>query len=89
MLEDYIYCQLGQNNVCIAISQLAEIVTASNMVRIDAFDTDKLWHKYENGKWSIEKFEPQTTAPLTEFEQLKVSIQATQEAVDFLLMRGM
>jgi hypothetical protein len=70
----YIYAQLNENNVCVGISQLSGEVTADNMVRVDTFDQDKLWRKYENSAWSAEKFEPVSTAPLDEFRQLRADV---------------
>ena len=66
----YIYAQLNENNVCVGISQLSGGVTADNMVRIDTFDQDKLWRKYENSAWSAEKFEPQAEVQATIDEQI-------------------
>ncbi|HBC94312.1 MAG TPA: hypothetical protein DCZ10_15795 [Pelotomaculum sp.] len=69
-----IYAQLNENNICIGVSQLSGTVEAPNMIQIDTIDTDKIWRKYENGQWSAEKYEPQSTAPLTEFEQLRADV---------------
>lgn len=68
------YAQLNENNICIGISQLSGEVIQDNMVDIQSADSDKLWRKYENSAWSAEKFEPQTTAPITEFETLKTTV---------------
>lgn len=65
------YAQINENGICFAVSTLSGEVKADNLIEIEALDQDKLFRKYENGQWSTEKFEPQTTAPLTEFEQLK------------------
>jgi len=84
----YFYAQLDENNICIGISQLSGQVEASNMVPIDNLDIDKIWRKYENGQWSVEKYEPQTTAPLTEFEQMQQQLQLMQLALDELILGG-
>lgn len=65
------YAQLNENNICIGISQLSGEVIQDDMIEIQSFDNDKIWRKYENKVWSTEKFEPQSTAPITEFEALK------------------
>lgn len=65
------YAQLNENNICIGISQLSGEVIQSNMIEIQSADNSYLWRKYENSTWSNEKFEPQSTAPITEFEALK------------------
>jgi hypothetical protein len=84
----YFYAQLDENNICIGISQLSGQVEASNMVPIDNLDIDKIWRKYENGQWSVEKYEPQTTAPLAEFEQMQQQLQLMQLALDELILGG-
>ncbi|SNT18548.1 hypothetical protein SAMN05446037_104911 [Anaerovirgula multivorans] len=53
---NYIYAELDDNNVCIAVSMLAGEVVADNMIHLDAYDTDLLSKKYENGEWSKENF---------------------------------
>lgn len=65
------YAQLNENNICIGISQLSGEVIQDNMIEIPAADNSYLWKKYENGVWSAGTFEPQSTAPITEFEALK------------------
>jgi len=80
------YAQLNENNICIGISQLSGDVIQSNMIEIQSFDNDKLWRKYENEAWSVEKFEPQSTAPISEFEQLKVEQQVLSDTVAEILM---
>jgi hypothetical protein len=68
------YAQLNENNICVGVSQLSGPVDAPNMVQIDSVDMDKLWHKYENGQWSAEKYEPVSAAPLTDFQQLRADV---------------
>lgn len=65
------YAQLNENNICIAISRLSGEVIQENMIEIQSEDSDKLWRKYENSAWSTEKFEPESTAPISEFEEMK------------------
>ena len=84
----YIYAQLNENNICIGVSQLSGEVDAPNMVSIPEFTEDYIWRKYEDGEWSEEKFEPQTTAPLTEFEKLKQDQELIKEALDELILGG-
>ncbi len=80
------YAQLNENNICIGISQLSGEVIQPNMIEIQSLDNDKLWRKYENKAWSAEKFEPQSTAPITEFEQLKAEQQVLSDTVAEILM---
>ena len=80
------YAQLNENNICIGISQLSGEVIKDNMIEIQSFDNDKLWRKYENKAWSAEKFEPQSTAPISEFEQLKAEQQELSDTVAEILL---
>ena len=65
------YAQLNENKICIGLSMLNNIVENPNMIEIPNMDDGYMWKKYEEGKWSVEKYEPESTAPLTEFETLK------------------
>ena len=80
------YAQLNENNICIGISQLSGEVKQDNMIEIQSFDNDKIWRKYENKAWSSEKFEPQSTAPISEFEQLKLEQQELSDTVAEILL---
>lgn len=73
-----IYAQLNENKICVGISQLSGEVIQENMIEITSVDSTLLWKKYENGAWSTGTFEPQSTAPITEFEQLKSQLQTVQ-----------
>ncbi len=57
----YIYAQLDENKICTGISQLAGEVNADNMVRLESFDQDKIWRKFDGttNTWSTEKYNPQ------------------------------
>lgn len=81
----YIYAQLDDNNICIGISRLSGEVDAPHLVPIDAFSEDYLWRKYENGQWSAEKYEPQTTAPLTDYELTKQRLDDVELAIAAIL----
>lgn len=65
------YAQLNENKVCIGISQLSGEVIQENLIELQSADAGYLWKKFENGAWSTGTFEPQSTAPITEFEALK------------------
>jgi hypothetical protein len=65
------YAQLNENNICIGMCQLSGAILDPRAIEVENYSYDYLWKKYDNGIWSTEKFEPQSTAPLTEFEQLK------------------
>lgn len=84
----FYYAQLNESGICIGISQLSGPAEAANMIQIDSLDQDKLWRKHENGQWSVEKYEPQSTAPITAFEQLKQQQSLMQQALDELILGG-
>ncbi len=67
-----IYAQLNENQICIGISQLSGKANVDNMIEIESFDDSYIWRKYENGEWSAERYEPVSTAPIDEFEALKI-----------------
>jgi len=82
----YFYAQLNENNICIGVSQLSGPVQANNMVEVPSFDLDCVWRKYENGQWSEEKYEPQSTGPLTEFEEVKLRLELAEAALNDLIL---
>ena len=82
------YAQLNENNICIGISQLSGEVIQDNMIEIQSLDNDKLWRKYEKSAWSTEKFEPQSTAPISEFEALQVRTGLLETAVEEIALGG-
>lgn len=77
----FYYAQLDENNICIGVSCLSGEVQNDNLVRIDSMNDDYIWKKYENEQWSTEKFEPESTAPLTEFEETKQRVADVENAV--------
>lgn len=81
----YYYAQLNKNNICVAVSCLSGQVNSPDMIPIDSFNADFIWRKYENGQWSQEKYEPQTTAPLTDYEQTKQRLDDLELAVATIL----
>lgn len=77
----YIYAELNENNICIGLKVLSGRIDEDRSIQVEFFDQNLLWRKYENGQWSAEKFEPQSTAPLTEFEQLKSDQEAIKQSI--------
>lgn len=75
------YAQINENNICIGISQLAGEVVQDNMIEIPTVDMSYLWKKHENGSWSNETYEPESTAPITEFTSMKNQIDALNIAM--------
>jgi len=65
------YAILNENKICTGISQLSGEVIQDNMIEIDSSDSSYMWKKYELDFWSVGTFEPISTAPIDDFEQLK------------------
>lgn len=84
----YIYAQLNQNDVCIGISQLSGEVESDKLVRINSFNEDFLWKRYdrETLTWSEEKYEPESNAPLSDFERLQQQVEQQNLAIAELSM---
>lgn len=74
----FYYAQINENNICVAVSQLSEIVEKSNMIQINEYDENFIFRKYEDSQWSEEKFVPKHT-PTYEEERQKY-IKLIQEA---------
>ncbi|WP_053955090.1 hypothetical protein [Inediibacterium massiliense] len=81
----FYYAQLNENCVCIGISCLSGEIRNKRMIQIESMSEDFLWRKYEHGEWSKEKFELQSTSPLTEFEKTKQSLIEVENAIASLI----
>lgn len=68
------YAILNSNNIAESIYTYYQALKNSPANYIPVQDDSMLWHKYENGSWSIETFEPISTAPLNEFQQLRADV---------------
>lgn len=84
-----IYAQLNEDKVCVAISDLGEEVEAENLVKINTFDEDYIFRKYENGAWSEEKFLPPVPDVQPDEMEKKIKIQeekikADTDRIEFL-----
>lgn len=55
------YAILNSENTCIGLSRLAGEVNSDHHVRVFEYDKDLLFRKYENDKWSSEKFLPENS----------------------------
>lgn len=53
----HVYAQIDDRGICIGICQLSGEVDNSFLIPIPEYSNDYLWRKYENGKWSEEKYE--------------------------------
>lgn len=85
----FCYAQLNENNICIGVSRLSGEINDPKMIPIPLPDPDYIWRKCENGQWSTEKYEPQSTAPLTEYEETKQRVSDLEMAMAAILGGGM
>jgi len=78
--------ELNQNNICIGVKTTKSHINDGKHVEIPEPNFDYyVWRKYENGQWSTEKYEPETTAPLSEFEEAKQRILDLEAAIAAIL----
>ncbi len=77
--------ELNENGICIGTKTVKEFINDGHHVEVESPDfVNFSWRKYQDGTWSSEKFEPTSTAPLTEFEQLKSSTQLMEKQISDL-----
>jgi hypothetical protein len=51
--------ELNENNICIGVKTVMYMINDGKHIEIPEPDFEYyVWRKYENGVWSIEKFEP-------------------------------
>ena len=78
--------ELNENNICIGVKTVLHMIDDGKHVEIPEPNFDYyVWRKYENGQWSTEKYEPETTAPLSEFEEAKQRIADLESAIAAIL----
>lgn len=82
----FVYAILNDNNICDGVSVLSGEVNQSNMIEIENNNLEYyIGRKYENGMWSAEKYETQTTSPLTDYEESKQRIDDLETAMAAVL----
>lgn len=85
----YIYAQLNENKICIAVSSLAKEVISLDMIPIEALSENYIYRKYENGQWSAEKYIPEhAQIELGRMEALERSQSDQDEILMQLLLGG-
>lgn len=47
----YVYAQINEDNICIAVSQLSGLVDLPNMIKLGSYDLSILGKKYNDGVW--------------------------------------
>lgn len=55
-MQNFYYAEINEEKICIAISILAGKIEAEHMIEIEEYSSHYMNRKYENGKWSEEKF---------------------------------
>ena len=76
------YAKITSEGLCVGVSQLAAKITAEDMIEIDAYDEDYLWRKYENGKWSEEKYKPIPSMEEPELTDVDIILLALAELIE-------
>lgn len=74
------YAQVDGAGICFAVSNLADTIDSPNLISIDSLDSDKLWRKYVNGVWSVEKYTVPANNPLDLAKALKIDELKTAQA---------
>ena len=77
------YATLNENKICLG-SQSSNYDVIGDVVEITESEYTSniyMWKKFENNVWSTETFEPVSTAPIDEFETLKVNQATAQQAI--------
>ena len=87
------HATINDEGICIGYGYLAAIETSPNLVYLpDGWDEDLLWRKWENGAWSVEKFEPVAPDPGPSIEDEVASLKSRQDliqaALDDLILGG-
>jgi len=78
--------ELNENNICIGVKTVLHMIDDGKHVEIPEPNFDYyVWRKYEDGEWSTEKYEPESTAPLSEFEETKQRIADLEAAIAAIL----
>ena len=66
---------LNENNICTGVKTVKVFIDDGKHIEIPEPNFEYyVWRKYENEEWSQEKFEPESTAPISEFEQLRTDV---------------
>lgn len=64
----YLYAQIDENGVAVAVSELSGEVEQANMIRLDAGAGDVLGRRWSGGKWIEVEPEPEVSAAITRLE---------------------
>ncbi|MET3846882.1 hypothetical protein [Paenibacillus sp. OAE614] len=84
-----ILAELNANNVCIGVKMVNEMIDDGRHIEIENMDFDFYsYKKYEDGKWSDEKFMPDyAQIELDRMEKMEKS-QADQDELIMQIMLG-
>ncbi|RED34665.1 hypothetical protein [Paenibacillus sp. VMFN-D1] len=84
-----ILAELNENNVCVGVKMVGEMIDDGKHVEIDKMDFELYsYRKYENGEWSEEKFLPDyAQIELDRMEKIEKS-QADQDELIMQIMLG-
>ncbi|MDU1029427.1 MAG: hypothetical protein E7A50_08035 [Clostridiales bacterium] len=76
-----VYAQINKDKICVGISQLNDVVQASNLVELEDYDLSVLGKKYEDGEWQDVPKDPTPPEP-TQDEILQEKLSRLSDKLD-------
>lgn len=71
----YVYAQINEDNICIAVSQLSGLVDSPNMIKLNTYDLSILGRKYNNGVWEeVPQPEPKSEPTINTLAETQLTI---------------
>ena len=71
----YVYAQINEDNICIAVSQLSGLVDLPNMIKLDSYNLNVLGRKYNNGVWEeVPQPEPKSEPTISDLAENQLTI---------------
>lgn len=71
----YVYAQINEDNICIAVSQLSGLVDSPNMIKLNTYDLSILGRKYNNGVWEeVPQPEPKPEPTINTLAETQLTI---------------
>lgn len=71
----YVYAQINEDNICIAVSQLSGLVDSPNMIKLNTYDLSILGRKYNNGVWEeVPQSEPKSEPTINTLAETQLTI---------------
>lgn len=78
-MNQFVYAQLDEENICVSVSQLSGEVIQDDMIELNSYDASLLGKRYNNGAWEEVAREPIEPQP-TNAEKIITMLQAQEQA---------